>query len=268
MGLIAGRKLPSYIPASLFAEALLDRVVRGPVSVDNKAGANAGQGAIADQNVNPAQNAGVVISIESLRASAATIQNDHVQRAVLSAIDMAQGDLDKVRANIENWYNGTMDRVSGWYRRRTQTILFFIGLGAAAALNVDAITIAKRLNNDKALRQAAVAQAGAVVGGQGANGQGATADQGATAGQGANGQGALKTPIESLQERTYTQLRTNLDEIGFPVGWYVKGSPWEDWSNFRLVPAPQACGRPEANQNGRPAATAPDEGKNYRPWTH
>src|SRR3954470_21742986 len=72
MGLIAGRKLPSYIPASLFAEALLDRVVRGPVSFDNKAGAiagqgaNAGQGAIADQNVNPAQNAGVVISIESL----------------------------------------------------------------------------------------------------------------------------------------------------------------------------------------------------------
>src|SRR3954470_5766436 len=42
MGLIAGRKLPSYIPASLFGEALLDRVVRGPVSVDNKAGANAG----------------------------------------------------------------------------------------------------------------------------------------------------------------------------------------------------------------------------------
>src|SRR3954467_10984889 len=174
MGLIAGRKLPSYIPASLFAEALLDRVVRGPVSVDNKAGANAGQ------NVNPAQNAGVVISIESLRASAATIQNDHVQRAVLSAIDMAQGDLDKVRANIENWYNGTMDRVSGWYRRRTQTILFLIGLGAAAALNVDAITIAKRLNNDKALRQAAVAQAGAVVRGQGANGQGANAGQGGT----------------------------------------------------------------------------------------
>src|SRR3954470_5766437 len=104
---------------------------------------NAGPGA------NVAQNAGVVISIESLRASAATIQNDHVQRAVLSAIDMAQGDLDKVKANIENWYNGTMDRVSGWYRRRTQTILFFIGLGAAAALNVDAITIAKRLNSDK-----------------------------------------------------------------------------------------------------------------------
>ena len=258
MGLIAGRKLPSYIPASLFAEALLDRVVRGPVSVDNKAGANAGQGA------NAAQGAGVVISIESLRASAATIQNDHVQRAVLSAIDMAQGDLDKVRANIENWYNGTMDRVSGWYRRRTQTILFFIGLGAAAALNVDAITIAKRLNNDKALRQAAVAQAGAVVRGQGANGQGANAGQGAN-GQGANGQGALKTPIESLQERTYTQLRTNLDEIGFPVGWYVKGSPWKDWSNFRLVPAPQACGRPEADQNGRPAATAPDECKNFRP---
>jgi len=172
---------------------------------------------------------------------------------------MAQGDLDKVRANIENWYNGTMDRVSGWYRRRTQTILFLIGLGAAAALNVDAITIAKRLNNDKALRQAAVAQAGAVVRGQGAN------SQGANAGQGANGQGVPKTPIESLQERTYTQLRTNLDEIGFPVGWYVKGSPWKDWSNFRLVPAPQACGRPGADQNGRPAATAPDECKNFRP---
>lgn len=132
MKLIVVRKLPSYIPASQFAQALLDLVTRGPVPP------------VADPDA-----AASVISIDSLRASAGVVQNPKVQRAVLSAIDLAQGDLDKAKANIENWYNGTMDRMSGWYKRRTQTILFFIGLGVAIVMNVDAILVAERLNTDK-----------------------------------------------------------------------------------------------------------------------
>ena len=221
MGLVAGRKLPSYIPSSQFAEALLDVVFRGPVAATNSTDAQS--------NVSTDS----IMSIDGLRTAVAKIDNINVQRAVLSAIDMAQGDLNKVKANIEDWFNGTMDRVSGWYKRRTQTILFFIGLATAVALNVDAITIAKRLNEDKALRQAAVAQAGTIVSGQGAAavvdgrgapaGQGATGGQGATSGQGvaaAQGGGAtIQDPLTVLQKSTYDQLQKNLLQIGYPIGW-------------------------------------------------
>ena len=56
-----------------------------------------------------------------------------------------------------------MDRVSGWYKRRTQKILFVLGLAVAVVLNVDAITVAQRLNGDKPLRDAVVGQAANVV---------------------------------------------------------------------------------------------------------
>ena len=51
-----------------------------------------------------------------------------MQRAILLAIDTAEGDLQKAQANLEAWYDSTMDRVSGWYKRSTQWILFAIGL--------------------------------------------------------------------------------------------------------------------------------------------
>ena len=59
------------------------------------------------------------------------------------------------------WFDAAMDRVSGWYKRRSQIILFFIGLFAAGALNVDTIAVTRSLISDPALRQAVVAHAAA-----------------------------------------------------------------------------------------------------------
>ena len=52
-------------------------------------------------------------------------------------------DMERIRQNLEAWYDSAMDRVSGGYRRRTQRFLFLFGLGAAVFLNVNAITIAE-----------------------------------------------------------------------------------------------------------------------------
>ena len=64
---------------------------------------------------------------------------------MLTAIDSAQGDLNKAQANIEAWFNSGMDRVSGWYKRKTQWILFWIGLALAVGLNINTLTIADHL---------------------------------------------------------------------------------------------------------------------------
>ena len=57
---------------------------------------------------------------------------------------------------IEGWFDDTMDRVSGWYKRQVQTILFFLGLLLAVLFNVDTIEITSRLSKDKETRENAV----------------------------------------------------------------------------------------------------------------
>lgn len=49
-----------------------------------------------------------------------------------------------------------MDRASGWYKQRAQTVLFALGLTAAVVLNVDSLYILGRLTADKTLREAVV----------------------------------------------------------------------------------------------------------------
>jgi len=166
----ARKRLPTYIPAGQFATALIDLVGRGsgswPYPVNSAA-----------------------ITLETLRQRAAGLHSPRLQRAVLSAIDHAD-DLTQVKKNLEDWFNGTMDRVSGWYKRRTQYWLLAIGAIAAILFNLDALTVADRLINDHALRDAAVAQA-----------------------QGMTGEGKV------LAEADLTAVRTTLSGIGYPIGW-------------------------------------------------
>jgi hypothetical protein len=143
----ASQDLPSYIPAQNFSAALLDLVARGK---DVDAPASAGPGA-------------PTLTLDRVRRSIATLDNPQVQRVLLTSIDAANGDLAKAQANIETWFNNTMDRVSGWYKRRTQRKLFFIGLFVAVAANINIIAIAERLSHDRTLRQTIVADAEGVA---------------------------------------------------------------------------------------------------------
>ncbi len=143
-------KLPSYLPAASFATALMDIIVRGAVPRDD-----------AQHTPPPAGE----ISVDSLRAAAinSTTLNVSVQRIILLMLDSAHGDLSKAQANLEAWFNRSMDRVSGWYKRQTQWILLGIGLVVAISLNVDSLRIANELYRNDALRAGAIAQAGAVA---------------------------------------------------------------------------------------------------------
>ncbi|MGI8917368.1 MAG: hypothetical protein ACR2H6_02115 [Pyrinomonadaceae bacterium] len=78
------------------------------------------------------------------------------KRALITLLDAAGGDVAKARENIEKWYDSSMDRVSGWYKRRAQLTILVIGLFVAIAVNVDTITVAKMLSTDKALRESLV----------------------------------------------------------------------------------------------------------------
>lgn len=83
------------------------------------------------------------------------------RRSLVTCLDAAGNDVVKVRENIENWFDSSMDRVSGWYKRRAQLTILVVGLFVAIAVNVDTIRVAKRLSTDKALRESLVIAADA-----------------------------------------------------------------------------------------------------------
>jgi hypothetical protein len=70
----------------------------------------------------------------------------------------AQGDVTKFRTSLENWFDETMDRASGWYKKHTQFVLFFVGLAIAIVFNVDTLKIVDKLEKDPKLREQLIQQ--------------------------------------------------------------------------------------------------------------
>ncbi len=131
-----GRKLPSYIPSAHFAYVVLDML------------AEAGGQSSAGQ-----------LDMQTIQTAAESLNNRRLAKMVQFAINNSAGDPDKARQFLETWFNATMDRVSGWYRLETQTILFWVSLVACVALNVNTVVIADSLWRSPSLRKTLEAQA-------------------------------------------------------------------------------------------------------------
>lgn len=137
-----GRGLPSYVPASSFAKAVLDIATRGAATGDQTN-----------------QMGGGTTTVGSLRAALSNPQSllsARVRRVLLQALDTASGDLKQVEKSLEDWFNGSMDRVSGWYKRSTQWVVLIIAILVTVTGNLDSIAIAKHFYRDDAARTAAV----------------------------------------------------------------------------------------------------------------
>lgn len=76
-----------------------------------------------------------------------------------SLLEDANNDLDKFRASTEKWFDDTMQRASGWYKRHIQLILFTIGMALAVTFNVDTVQIITRLSKDDKARDQMVQMA-------------------------------------------------------------------------------------------------------------
>lgn len=65
----------------------------------------------------------------------------------------ARQDTYLFKNKLEDWYEETMERASGWYKKQTQFILVIIGFFIAYCFNVDSIAISKILMKDKKARE-------------------------------------------------------------------------------------------------------------------
>ena len=162
-------RLPSYIPARNFALALLD--------LDRQA-----------QSATPGDNPPFTLPA-----------NVNVALRILK--DAAGDNPQEFQKSVESWYDSSMDRVSGWYKRRVQLITFVIGIAMAVAVNADTVDIWRRLSTNQALRQGLVAAAQAA-----ANKPVAAGDQ-------------------SDPEKVIEQQLNRLSSLGLPIGLYSGWPP-------------------------------------------
>src|SRR5512142_1867634 len=121
------RKLPSYISARSFAEAVV-----GMVMPDASGQTNMGE----------------------IQKAISRLPDSPMKTSLGSLAANAGGDIAKFRTSIENWYDDHMARVSGWYKRRTAWITLGAGVILVLLFNINAVTIGRALYSDSATRSA------------------------------------------------------------------------------------------------------------------
>jgi hypothetical protein len=126
-----------------------------------------------------------------------------VKKALIPLVDAAGDDISRARENIEDWFNSAMDRVTGWYKRRTQGILLVLGFFVTIALNVNTLTILDYLSRDNAARDVIVAQAQEY------------AKQ--TVSPDGNNTGKLDEALSKVQK------------LALPIGWSNIEFRWHEW---------------------------------------
>lgn len=130
--------LPSYIPSRTFATALLG---------------------LEQEAVSATQGVDLGQELRKVNESIGAIPSTEVRKALTGLLASAQGDVVRFRHGVEQWYDDHMERVSGWYRRRVQRLLWLLAFVIAFTINADTLQIAKRLWTDPATRTAVAAQA-------------------------------------------------------------------------------------------------------------
>ena len=123
-----GQTKPSYITAENFSETLINMLS------DKGAGKS------------KAEQVEFCLRFNSLHIDTETIK--HLRNLFTNS----DNDINTFHSKLMSWFNETMDRCNGWYKRRLKLILFWFGFLTALAFNIDTIRIAIALANDKEAR--------------------------------------------------------------------------------------------------------------------
>lgn len=167
---LSSRGLPSYVPSRNFAMALLD--VLKPVGSTGTAFSR------------------IQFGIQKLPSGT-------VKQALSTFVEHAAGDAEALQKRIESWFDDSMDRLTGEYKRHTQAWMIGLALVAAMVLNVDSISLARTLWTDPAVRSAMVGAAQQYV------------DR--------NGQQTAADAKQRLQDASCA-----LEKLPLPIGWTLQ----------------------------------------------
>jgi len=123
---------PSYLSASKFALALMDIVTGAGKDTSDP---------------------------QALREGIPSIENVPLRTSLSAVLADSNESLTTNQQKIETWYNECMDRVSGWYKRRTVLWIWILALIVTLGLNADSVRISKILWTNQASRAAVIESA-------------------------------------------------------------------------------------------------------------
>jgi hypothetical protein len=121
------KELPSYIDKAQFARALMDVT-----------GLSAASPAAAAQAPGPS-------AIAAFNDQVAAISDPQIRDLVAGVVNRTSGDVKKIETEIGEWFDNSMDRLSGTFKRWTQLATFVIALVFAFAVNLDSLRVATQI---------------------------------------------------------------------------------------------------------------------------
>ena len=137
-GMCKGDRKPSYLPSRTFALALMDVI-------------------------KPPKHSGSLFEAAKTSLDDFNIPSDRLREVLKALVEDAGDDAERFRENIEEWFDDSMDRIGGWYKRQARLILLGIGVVVAVGLNVDSIHVAETLWEEPKLRAAISEEAGKFI---------------------------------------------------------------------------------------------------------
>jgi len=113
-------------------------------------------------------------------------------------VSTGETNLAKARKNVETWFNDSMDRVSGVYKRYAQMMALIIGFLVALLLNVDSVNLTIYLWREPSVRQALA--------------------------ENASNFELTQEQLESNPEQAMQDFRKQFVGLNLPIGWVIDES--------------------------------------------
>ncbi len=173
---------PSYVPARTFADATIEMLAK--------------------------HKANVVAGVEGAKSAAEIVQNTPLGDRLVAITAEVGENLTAVKAEVEAWFDSSMERLQGAYQRWARLCLFIVGLTIAVAMNVSATHVALRLWDDQVVRELVVASADRIIEEQAVD---------------AEGDVAGLTTVDQIAEEI-----AEADDLKLPIGW--SGIDWSFWT--------------------------------------
>lgn len=74
-------------------------------------------------------------------------------KRLLASLAQQSTNLETLTASLEKWFNESMDRVTGWYKKRIRWVVLVVSMAVTVGFNVDTVYILQALRADPVLRQ-------------------------------------------------------------------------------------------------------------------
>lgn len=186
---------PSYLPSGVFADSLLHLLRSGGL------------------------RKGEVGRDDAMAVLIEDVQQPELRTTLQALHDSALDTGIPFRLRLQQWFDDTMERASGWYKRLAHVVLFLVGFIMAIWFNVDALHIAGALSVNGDLRKTIATKAADFASTQIAKGASMAVATSAPLPSGSPASAEDLNARLEVQMQAYNTAVSNLDALGLPIRW-------------------------------------------------